>query len=84
MLQRVERGSFSQIDAREALHLCSEALERDDVDQKNAIQDAVGKLSNALNQAEDYDRSADAIERIIEAPKSLLQLSQVIDNIQKA
>ncbi len=83
VLQRVERGSFSQIEAREALHLCSEALERDDVDQKQVIQDALSKLSNALKQAEDYDLSVDVIERVIEAPKSLLQLSQVINNIRK-
>ncbi len=80
-LERVERGSFSQIEAQETLQLFSEALERDDVDQKNAIQSASGKLAGALERAEQYDRIAGDIEKLIENQRNLVDLSRVLNRV---
>ncbi len=77
LLERVDRGSFSKTEAQEALHLFAEAMERDDVDQKAAIEIAFTKLKRAFESAEQYDQTAGEIERLIDTHKNLVDLAKL-------
>ena len=77
LLDRVDRGSFSKTEAQEALQLLAEAMERDDVDQKPAIELASTKLKRAFDSATQYDQAASEIEHLIDTQKNLVDLAKI-------
>jgi len=83
LLTKVDRGTFSRTEAHDAEQLFSQALERDDVDQKPAIQTAAAKLASALLKAEQYDQAVAEIERQTETLKGLAELVRVLNSLSK-
>jgi hypothetical protein len=78
MLEKADRGSFTKTEAEDALQLFAQAMERDDVDQRAAIQIMSTKITGALELAEQYDKNACEIERLVETQKSLAELARVL------
>ena len=81
LLEKVDRGSFSKSEAQEALQILTEAMERDDVDRKPAVEAASNKIRRALESAEKYDKSVGDLERLIDSHKNLLDLAKTFTRL---
>ena len=44
LLTRVDRGAFSQDEARDAVQVLEQAIDRDDIDQRSAIESTLAKI----------------------------------------
>ena len=82
LLQRVDRETFSRPQAQEAMQLFSEALDRDDIDQKGAIQSACDKLRGAQERAVKYDEAALVIQNAAQTQRSITELGKALVSIR--
>ncbi len=83
LLERVERGAFTKAEARDALQLFGEALEREDIDQTASIESACERLRSALESADKYDQSAGEVERVTDTCTHLIDLAKLYGRLAK-
>jgi hypothetical protein len=83
LLQQVDRGVFTKTKAEEALQVFSEAVGRDDVDQKPAIEAAVTKLTGLLEQANKYDELVSKVDAAVRSASALSELGRVLVSVSK-
>jgi hypothetical protein len=83
LIEQVERGSFTQAEASDSLHLLEQAQKREDIEQKDAIESAASRLRKSIEESNKYDAEAAKVESYLASNRTLADLSKVLVHVSR-